>query len=135
MSDQPTIIQMADWNDEPEIWKLCEEMQAEQPKHNLNWDRVGAVVRLATRRERGILLVVRGEGSYIKAACLLVLDQVWYSDDWQLVEYFNFVRKNCRKSTYAKDLIAYAKGCADTLGVELIVFAARAWQRHAPPIE
>lgn len=117
---EPTKIRLADERDEPEIWKLCQAMHAEQGEHPLDWSRITPAVRMATRHERGIIGVI-GEPGDLKGGVFMVLDQVWYSQDWVLREWFNFVKPEARKSTYGKDLIAYAKSTADAVGVELIM--------------
>jgi GNAT superfamily N-acetyltransferase len=115
-----TEIRLADEHDEFEIFKLCSMMHSEQPYHPLEWDRVVPMVRLATSRTRGIIGVI-GERHDLKAAIFLLLDQIWYSNDWQLLEFFNYVRPEARRSSYARDLIKYAKTCADSLNVDLTV--------------
>ena len=47
----------------------------------------------------------------------MVIDPVWYSDDFMLQEYFNYVRPDARRSTYAQDLLAYGRYCADQLHI------------------
>lgn len=115
-----TEIRLADEHDEFEIFKLCSMMHSEQPYHPLNWDRVVPMVRLATSRTRGIIGVV-GERHDLRAAIFLLMDQIWYSNDWQLLEFFNYVRPDSRKSSYARDLIKYAKTCADAVNMDLTV--------------
>jgi GNAT superfamily N-acetyltransferase len=110
-------IRLADIHDEFEIFKLCSMMHAEQPYHPLDWDKVIPMIRLATTRERGIIGVV-GDRYDLKAAIFLLLEPIWYSSDWQLLEFFNYVRPDARRSNIAKELIAYARSCADRLGVD-----------------
>lgn len=113
-------IRLADEHDEFEIFKLCSLMHSEQPYHPLAWDKIVPMIRLATARTRGIIGVI-GERHDLKAAIFLMLEPVWYSDDWQLLEFFNYVRSDARRSNYARQLIRYAKTCADSLGVDLTV--------------
>jgi hypothetical protein len=122
MIDLVTVqdIRLADEHDEFEIFKLCSLMHSEQPYHPLSWDKIVPMIRLATARTRGIIGVI-GERHDLKAAIFLVLEPVWYSDDWQLLEFFNYVREDARRSNYAKQLIYYARNCADQLGVDLTV--------------
>lgn len=119
-----TEIRLADEHDEFEILKLCSLMHQEQPYHELAWGKVVEKIRIATSGDpqvkRGIIGVI-GERHEIKAAIFLLLEPIWYSDDWQLLEYFNYVRQDARKSNYAKELIGYAKSCADAIGVDLTV--------------
>lgn len=116
-------IRMADEHDEFEIFKLCSLMHSEQPYHPLAWDKIVPMVRLATQKtpeRRGIIGCI-GERHDLKAAIFLLLEPIWYSDDWQLLEFFNYVREDARRSNYAKQLIKYAKGCADNIGVDLTI--------------
>ena len=113
-------IRLADEHDEFEIFKLCSLMHSEQPYHPLSWDKIVPMIRLATARQRGIIGVI-GERHDLKAAIFLVLEPIWYSDDWQLLEFFNYVREDARRSNFAKELIGYARTCADSLGVDLTV--------------
>jgi GNAT superfamily N-acetyltransferase len=110
-------IRLAGTEDEMQVFSLCSLMHAEQPYHPLHWPKVAAMIRLATQRTRGIIGVI-GEPHDLKAAIFMVIEPIWYSDDWQLLEYFNYVRPDARRSSYAQDLIAYAKRCADDLGID-----------------
>ena len=65
----------------------------------------------------GIVGVI-GEPHDLKAALFAVIEPVWYSDDFVLTEYFNYVRPDARRSTYATDLLAYGKRCAEDLGID-----------------
>ena len=112
---------MADSLDEPQILNLCALMHEEnRPQHPLSWAKVVPMIRLATQHERGMIGVIGDRGD-LKAAILLVIEPIWYSDDWHLLEYFNFVRPDARKSTYAKDLINYAKSISDALHINLTI--------------
>ena len=110
-------IRLAGEADEIGIFGLCSLMHAEQPYHPLAWPKVAAMVRLATQRIRGIIGVV-GEPHDLKAAVFMVIEPIWYSDDWHLLEYFNYVRPDARKSTLAQDLLEYGKRCADDIGLD-----------------
>ena len=90
-------IRLADEHDEFEIFKLCSLMHSEQPYHPLSWDKIVPMIRLATARTRGIIGVI-GERHDLKAAIFLVLEPIWYSDDWHLLEFFNYVREDARRS-------------------------------------
>ena len=116
-------IRLADDDDELGILEMCKMMHAEQPYHPLNIGKVAAMVRLAIHQgpeRRGILGVV-GDRHKLKAAVFLLIEPIWYSDDWQLLEFFNYVRPEFRKEGFANDLIAYAKNCSDQIGLDLTV--------------
>lgn len=114
-------VRLASLADEMQIYNLCSLMHAEQPYHPLSWPKVTSMIRLALRRDgeaRGIVGVI-GEPHDLHAAIFLLIDPIWYSEDWHLLEFFNYVRPDHRRSTYAHDLINYAKQCADSLGLDL----------------
>jgi hypothetical protein len=110
-------IRLAGEADEMQIFNLCSLMHAEIALHPLAWPKVAAMVRLATQRTRGIIGVI-GEPHDLKAAIFMVIEPIWYSENFHLMEYFNYVRPDARRSTYATDLLAYGKRCADELGID-----------------
>jgi hypothetical protein len=110
-------IRLAGEGDEMQIFNLCSLMHAEIALHPLNWPKVSAMVRLATQRTRGIIGVI-GEPHDLKAAIFMVIEPIWYSENFHLMEYFNYVRPDARRSTYAIDLLAFGKRCADDLGID-----------------
>jgi hypothetical protein len=112
-------IRLAGEADEMQIFNLCSLMHAEVALHPLAWPKIAAMVRLATQRTRGIIGVI-GESHDLKAAIFMVIEPVWYSDAFVLLDYFTYVRPDARCSTYATDLIAYGKQCADGLGIDFV---------------
>jgi GNAT superfamily N-acetyltransferase len=116
-------IRLADEQDELGILDMFKMMHAEQPYHPLNLGKVAAMVRLAIRpgSERRGLLGIIGDRHDLKAGIFMLIDPIWYSDDWQLLEFFNFVRPEYRRLGFAQDLIAYAKRCSDQIGLDLTV--------------
>jgi GNAT superfamily N-acetyltransferase len=118
-----TPIRLADEHDELGVLEMCRLMHAEQPYHPLNIGKVAAMVRLAIRQgpeRRGILGVI-GDRGELKGGIFLLIDPIWYSDDWQLLEFFNFVRPEYRRLGFANDLLSYAKQCSDHIGLDLTV--------------
>ena len=116
-------IRLADEHDELGILDMCQRFHEEQPYHPLNISKVAALVRLAIRsgpERRGILGVI-GERHNLKAGIFLLIEPIWYSDDWHLLEFFNYVKPEYRRLGFAKDLIAYAKSCADQIGIDLTI--------------
>lgn len=69
----------------------------------------------------GALIGVIGDHGDPIAAIYLEISQVVYSDDWLLLEQFSFVAPAYRRSTYARQLIVYAKRAADSLSLPLMV--------------
>jgi hypothetical protein len=112
-------IRLAGEPDEMQIFSLCSLMNAEVGLHQLNWPKVSAMIRLATQRMRGIIGVI-GEPHDLKGAIFMVIEPVWYSDAFSLMEYFTYVRPDARRSTYALDLLAYGKRCATELNIDFV---------------
>lgn len=116
-------IRLADEHDELAILEMCRLMHQEQPYHPLDLGKVAAMIRLAIQpgpERRGILGVIGGRGD-LKGAIFLMIEPIWYSTDWQLLEFFNYVRPDYRRMGFAADLIAYAKRCSDQIGIDLTV--------------
>ena len=99
---------------------LCRMLHSENGQHNRNDDKVRGMVRRALCHQGGIIGVI-GEGDNLKGCILLLIDPVWYSDEYQLLELFNFVHPDHRKSAYAKELIEFGKKCADELHIDLMI--------------
>jgi GNAT superfamily N-acetyltransferase len=118
-----TPIRLADDDDELGILDMCKMMWSEHPYHPLDLGKVSAMIRLATHQgpeRRGILGVI-GPRHAIKAGIFLMIEPIWYSQSWQLLEFFNYVRPEHRRMGFAADLIAYAKQCADQINIDLTV--------------
>lgn len=113
-------VRLAHLDEEAELLVLCREIHREQPMHTYDEDRVRDMVRRALNQQNAIMAVI-GDPGDLRAALLLLIDPIWWSDSLQLLELFNFVREDHRKSTYAKQLIQYAKHCADETGLDLTI--------------
>lgn len=70
---------------------------------------------------QGAVIGCIGEVGEPVAAIYMGLDQLSYTDDWALIEQFNFVHPEHRRSNYARQLIAYAKLVSDQMHVPLMV--------------
>jgi hypothetical protein len=69
----------------------------------------------------GAIIGAIGEPGDPVGIIYLGLDQLIYTEEWSLVEQFNFVAPEHRHSNYAAQLLCYAKGVSDKLKVPLIV--------------
>ena len=113
-------IRMAGPEDEAGVRQLCIMAHAEQAPHALNIDKTMVLMRMALNRQRGIIGVV-GTPDDVRSMILLVVDPIWYSDEFQLLELMNFVHPDHRRSTYAKQMIEFAKKCSRELGLDLTI--------------
>lgn len=71
--------------------------------------------------KKGGIIGVIGEPNNIEAMQYLLVSKFWYSKDHHLEECFNFVRHDMRKSDHARKLLSFAKECADTLKIPLVI--------------
>jgi hypothetical protein len=120
MSD--LTVRMATPRDEEGIFDLCVQLHAENGQHPFDAEKVRGMMQRAILRQGGIIGVV-GEPDDLRGAICMLLDPVWYSSDYQLLELFNFVRSDSRsaKLGLAQLMISYAKKCADDLQIDLTI--------------
>lgn len=105
--------------DKPEILEMCVENHRDNGQFALSLAKVEAMIDKAFNRG-GTIIGVVGDRQ-IAGMILLNISQFWYSDDWALEEIQNFVRPQHRKSTYAKDMMSFARRCSDELGIPLVI--------------
>lgn len=117
---QVSRVRKATAADEPDLMHLCRELQSENALMPMNQDRVLQYLRRAFNSEGAICGVI-GDVGRIEGAIYLVIGNFWYSDQWHLEEFFNFVRPQYRRSNNAKDLIGFAKRCSDEIGIPLVI--------------
>jgi hypothetical protein len=105
--------------DRAQILEMCEENHHDNGQFSLSMPKVEAMVDKAFSGGGAIIGVV-GE-KQIEGMLLLLISQFWYSSDWCLEEIQNYVRPEFRRSTHAKDMIAFGRRCSDELGIPLVI--------------
>ena len=120
MTNSPVRLALPD--DEDAIMELCQALHKENGQHSYDPVKVRGMVRRAILQQGGIIGVI-GERGDLKGCIYLLLDPVWYSNEYQLLELFNFVRSDSRsaKLGYAVHLIEYAKARSDELNIDLTI--------------
>lgn len=113
-------LRIATPDDFQEIFRVCCLLHKENGQHPFSEEKCRHVIWRGCNRDSAIIGVI-GPSSNIKSVIYLSFEPVYYSDDWQLVELFNFVRPDCRKSDFAKRMIGFAKDTADSLGADLLI--------------
>ena len=101
-------VRLATKTDEGEIFGLLLMLHAENGMFSLNRDKVISGIQLATERRGGIIFVI-DEGPRVVATLGMCITTDWYSDDEYLLERWNFVHPEYRKSDYARKLIEQGK--------------------------
>lgn len=124
-------VRIAVPEDEAALMALCEEARAEQGEHPLNAGKLRAILQRGIALQNAIIGVIGPVGAPL-AYIVILVDPIWYSDDKQLLELTSFVHPNARKAfvaadgtiknpTLGKELIAFAKKCADETGMHLTI--------------
>lgn len=119
-SIEPVDVRMAVPEDRKPLWELMITLHGENGLFSVSPAKVERMLDRFYNQEGAMIGVVGPVGAPV-GAIYLEISQVVYSDDWLLVEQFNFVHPDHRRSSYAKQLIAYAKRCSDELKLPLMV--------------
>lgn len=114
----PSRVRLADLQDEEELMTVAAQLHAENGIYNLCRNKVREELRASLEQKSGIIGVI-GERNFIQGAAWLLFVQEWYTDDWCIMERFNYVLPQWRASTNAKDLIAWTKVVRARCGVPL----------------
>ena len=125
----PSVVRPAVPEDKAEVWRLFRLLHAEnglfeicEPKVDYYIDRLlhPEGIKSDDTGPRGFIGVIGPVGA-LEGCIMLTIGAVWYSEDWTLDEHLNFVDPAYRSSGHAKALIAFAKECADKVGVRLVI--------------
>jgi hypothetical protein len=113
-------VRLARPGDEDAVYDLLLGLYSENALFTLSEHKARATIRYATEKRGGIIGVIDGPKG-LEATVGLALETYWYTDQWHLSEYWNYVSPEFRQSNHAKRLIDYSKWMADRLGVPLIM--------------
>ena len=111
-SNAPSVVRLATTEDLPELMKLCHMLHDENGIFSMDDDMVLETLQLGTNRKGGIIGVI-GTEQHLEGMIYMQVSNFWYSRQPYLVELFNFVHPDHRKSNHAKALIEFAKNCTD----------------------
>lgn len=115
-------IRFAFPHDEERLYQFLLELHRENGMFPVSEAMVRDTIRAATNRQGGVVGIIDGPDGRIEASIGMMLEQAaWYTRAVSLNEKWNFVREDCRRTSHAKDLMEFAKRCADELGVELFI--------------
>lgn len=113
-------IRIATQADFQEIFRVCCLLHEENGAHEFSEWKARHLIWRGVNRDNAIIGVI-GPSDNVKGLIFLSLEPVYYSDEHQLLELWNYVRPDCRRSDYAKRLIQFAKRCADETGLHLTI--------------
>jgi GNAT superfamily N-acetyltransferase len=101
-------VRLATKTDEGEIFGLLIMLHAENGLFSMNRDKVLAGIQWATERKGGIIYVI-DEGPRVVATMGMTIATDWYSDDEYLLERWNYVHPDYRRSDYGRKLLEQGK--------------------------
>lgn len=117
---QPTDVRLALPQDRTSIANLTTMLHGENGLFSISPTKVDRMLDRYFDRQGAIIGVIGPVGE-VAGVIYLGLEQLSYTDDWSLVEQFNYVAPDHRRSTYARQLIAYAKQVSDQMHIPLMV--------------
>lgn len=123
MGDQFDIehdIRAATPEDLHELFRISQMLAVENGQHKFSELKSLNYLWRGCARDNAIIWVI-GPSDNIKACLYLEVQPVFYSEECQLSETFLYVREDCRKTNYAKNLLRQAKRCAKETGLDLII--------------
>lgn len=118
--DLENDIRIAGPEDYQEVFRIACLLHNENGQHSFSEIKVKEFMWLGCNRVDAMIGVI-GPPTNLKAMIYLQIQPIFYSDEFQLGEVFNYVRPDARKSDYAKRMILFAKKCADDTGLDLMI--------------
>ena len=119
-ADKSNEIRIATPGDFQEIFRICCLLHRENGLFDFSEKKVSDLIWRACHQDGAILGVI-GTSDNIKAMIYLNIDEPYYSEHKTLVELWNYVRPDCRRSDFAKRMIKFAKKCTDETGMTLFI--------------
>lgn len=116
----PSDVRLAEPADRERLRDLMILLHGENGLFSVSPVKVDAMLDRFYNRQGALIGAIGDVGSPV-AAIYLEISQVVYSDDWLLIEQYSFVHPDHRRSTYARQLIAYAKKVSSELKLPLMI--------------
>lgn len=120
LSGGPDRVRVAEMDDSIAILDLLDEMHVENGQFKMSRPKVIETLNEVFVDGRGLIGTI-GARDNLQASVCLMFGQVWYSDEWVLIERWSYVPPQYRQSTNAKDLISFAKWASDGLNMPLVM--------------
>lgn len=115
-------VRLAVPEDLPALLELMKVACCEDAQHEMDEERVLAMLGRYFNKQGAIIAVIGAEGSP-EAYILMVMDEIWYAKPGtiQLLELSLFVHPDYRKSNRAKQLMQFSKQASEGLAVDLTI--------------
>lgn len=114
-------IRLAEVDDIPSLMALTRLAAAEDAQHPYDSDKVFNVVRRHYEKTGGLIAVAGPKGEPIRGYLIMIIDEIWYSPDYQLLELSLFVDPEHRRTTIAKQLMTFSKQASEGLALDLTI--------------
>ena len=114
-------IRLAEIEDIPSLMALTQLASDEDAQHPYDAEKVWNVVRRHYDKTGGLVAVAGAKGEPVRGYLIMIVDEIWYSPDYQLLELSLFVAPDHRKSTLAKQLMAFSKAASEGLKLDLTI--------------
>jgi hypothetical protein len=115
---KPENVKLAAKVHERQVFDLLKLLALENALFRVDDECVLEIIRMATEEKGGIVGIIEDDGKIV-ASIGLFLERFWYTKDWHVAEYWNFVHPDFRKSNYAKSLINFSKWINENMGLIL----------------
>lgn len=106
--------------DREAILDIFFENHAENGQFPLSRMKIEDTVDRVLNNNEGIIGIIR-QNADIESIIVMKIGQFWYTDDLVLEEVMNYVRPAYRRTPNAKEMIRYAKKCAEELKIPLVI--------------
>ena len=109
-------VRIAQPADEDEVMAMCRRLWSENGIFSFDDEKVRKLLHRCFNKE-GTIVGVIGEPGHIEASTCLGIGDFYYTGDWHLEEFWNFVDVEYRRSKNADALIEFGKKCSDSMGI------------------
>lgn len=114
-------VRLAELEDLPELMSITRIACGEDGQHSYDAEKVLNMLRRYFDKNGGLVAVIGEKGEPLKGYIIMIIDEVWYSRESQLLELSLFVHPDHRKSTYARQLMEFSKQASNGLKMDLTI--------------
>lgn len=114
-------VRLAELDDLPNLMAITRLACEEDGQHSYDPEKVLNMLRRYFDKAGGLVAVIGEKGEELKGYLIMIIDEVWYSKETQLLELSLFVHPNHRKSTYARQLMEFSKQASNGLKMDLTI--------------
>jgi GNAT superfamily N-acetyltransferase len=115
-----TEVRIAISSDRDGMTLLLKKMWEENGVASLSVAKMMTALDRGLARDAAIIGVIEENGT-IKGSIGLFISSMWYSDDYHIEDLWNFVHPDHRNSSYARDLLQFAKTASEGLATKLLI--------------